>query len=83
MGGGLVAAHLLWGWIVELCKFVMILYNSCIIVETKSRKRHMGTYTFGILGTSLNIKKGAFGAIVYVPFGAFIVLLTRRVERRH
>ena len=39
----------------------MILNNDSIILETKSRKGHMQTYTSGILGTSLNIKKGLLG----------------------
>ena len=68
MRGGFAAAHLFWRWILELCEFVV--YNYSIIVETKSPKRHMETYTFGISGTSLNMKKDAFGALVHVPFGA-------------
>ena len=46
-----------------------IQYNYSITLETKSRKRHMGTYTFGMLGTSRNIKKGALGALLYMPLG--------------
>ena len=58
----------------------MTLYEYSITLETKSPHKYMETYTFGIVRTSINVKKGAFGTLVYVPYGASIVPLRSTMQ---